>query len=400
MRILFLSIGAFESINQHGIYPDLLREFAKHGHKIYVVCARERRTGLSTELIEEAGTVLLKVRIGNITRSNVLEKGISTVLIEQQYKAAIKKYFSHVYFDLILYSTPPITFYKVVDYVKKRDGAKTYLLLKDIFPQNAVDMGMISKVGIKGILYHYFRTKEKRLYRISDTIGCMSEANVKYVLKYNSEICKSKVEVCPNSIEVADSDHDWTEKREIRKKYNIPLEKKVFVYGGNLGKPQGVSFLIECLRRQQLSEAFFLIIGRGMEYSKLEEFVRKDKPTNVCLMNYVQKEEYDALVSACDVGMIFLDHRFTIPNFPSRLLGYMQAKLPILAVTDPHTDIGQVIVNGGFGWWCESNDSGSFIDIINKVIDSNLSKMGEKSFKYLKEHYDVKQAYETIMQHI
>lgn len=137
-----------------------------------------------------------------------------------------------------------------------------------------------------------------------------------------------------------------------------------------------------------------------MEYSKLEEFVRKDKPTNVCLMNYVQKEEYDALVNACDVGMIFLDHRFTIPNFPSRLLGYMQAKLPILAVTDPHTDIGQVIVNGGFGWWCESNDSGSFIDIINKVIDSDLNKMGEKSFKYLKEHYDVKQTYETIMRHI
>ena len=62
-----------------------------------------------------------------------------------------------------MYSTPPITFCRAVDYVKKRDNAQTYLLLKDIFPQNAVDIGMMSKQGIKGILYKFFREKEKRL---------------------------------------------------------------------------------------------------------------------------------------------------------------------------------------------------------------------------------------------
>ena len=96
-------------------------------------------------------------------------------------------YFADIKFDLILYSTPPITFYKAIEYVKKRDGAKTYLLLKDIFPQNAVDLGMMSKTGLKGLIYKYFRKKEKKLYAISDKIGCMSQANVDYVLKHNHQ---------------------------------------------------------------------------------------------------------------------------------------------------------------------------------------------------------------------
>lgn len=88
-------------------------------------------------------------------------------------------------FDLIIYSTPPITFQRAVEYVKERDNAQTYLLLKDIFPQNAVDIGILSKNGWKGLIYKYFRKKEKKLYGISDRIGCMSEANCKYILSHN-----------------------------------------------------------------------------------------------------------------------------------------------------------------------------------------------------------------------
>ena len=80
----------------------------------------------------------------------------------------------------VLWSHIP-TFKKVIDYFKKRDNATTFLLLKDIFPQNAVDLGILSKRGVKGIIYRFFRKKERDLYRISDYIGCMSPANVAYV---------------------------------------------------------------------------------------------------------------------------------------------------------------------------------------------------------------------------
>ena len=399
MNILFLTTGRLNNIEDHGIYPDLLRAFREQGHQIYQVSAYERRTGQRTVYKEENGTYALRVKIGNITKCNLIEKGISTLLIEGQYKAAVRKYMSDARFDLILYSTPPITLVKVVEWIKQRDGAKTYLLLKDIFPQNAVDIGMMRKSGVKGLLYRYFRRKEKKLYAVSDRIGCMSQANVDYVLKHNPEIDPNKVEICPNSIEVQDMSVTPGIRAQLREKYGIPQDKKVFVYGGNLGKPQGIPFIIECLKSQMDNpEMFFLIVGDGTEYRKLKAFFDSEKPANMKLMKRLPKEDYDTMVAACDVGMIFLDHRFTIPNFPSRLLSYMQADLPVLCCTDPNTDVGKICEDNGFGWWCESNDIEAFGEKVNAAISADLSAMGEAGFAYLNQHYTAEEAYRIIME--
>ena len=397
MNILFLSIGEFDSIYQREIYPDLLREFVKHGHEVYVVSSSEKRRGKQTELVDEGHAHLLKVRIGNITKTNLFEKGISTIMISIHYKHAIKRYLSNKKIDLIMYSTPPITLDGVVKYAKNYYGAPTYLLLKDIFPQNAVDLEMFSKKGLKGIIYQYFRNKEKNLYDLSDYIGCMSYANVKYILKNNTNIKNDRVEVCPNSIEPVDMRIDSDVKSNIRNKYGIPNDKKVLVYGGNLGRPQGLGFLMDCIRSQVENEnIYFLIVGDGTEYKQLEDFVINEKTGNVKLMKRLPKDDYDKMIAACDVGLIFLDHRFTIPNFPSRILAYMQAALPVLAATDTSTDIGKVITDGEFGFWCESNDINGFSEIIKKIDTSDLLKLGENGRKYLEKYYTAENAYAII----
>ena len=399
MNVLFLTLLAFDSIQERTLYTDLLREFVKNGHHVYAISPVEKRQNQETHLIEEENATILRLQIGNTQKTNIIEKGISTVMIEPTFKKAIREYFSNVKFDLVLYSTPPITLVSAVEYVKKRDGAKTYLLLKDIFPQNAVDIGIMSKSGLKGLLYKRFRRQEKRLYRISDRIGCMSQANVDYVLKHNPEVDPKIIEVCPNSFDVIDKSVDAETRKQIREKYGIPLDKKVFIYGGNLGKPQGVPFLIECLKKcENITDAFFLIIGDGTEYSVLENYVETEKPQNVKLMKRLPKDDYDTMVGACDVGLLFLDHRFTIPNFPSRLLSYMQAKLPVLAATDPNTDIGKVIVDGGFGWWCESNDTNGFMSKMQEAIEClDLEDAKNNSFTYMKLNYCVGRSYDIIM---
>ena len=136
---------------------------------------------MATTFAKAEDICLLGVKTLNVTKSSIIEKGIGQVLLEYQFKYAIRKYYKNIHFDLILYSTPPITFTKVIHYLKSRNAcAVTYLLLKDIFPQNAVDLGMMKKSGVRGILYKFFRSKEKNLYRVSDFIGCMSPANVTY----------------------------------------------------------------------------------------------------------------------------------------------------------------------------------------------------------------------------
>lgn len=400
MKVLFLTLADFNSISEQNIYTDLLREFIKHGHEVRIISPSERRTGQHTHVIREKNSIILKLRTGNMQKTGMIEKGISMLTIEPLFVYAIRKYFAGEKFSLVLYCTPPITFCKAVNYVKKRNNAKTYLMLKDIFPQGAVDLGIIKKSGLKGILYRYFRTKEKKLYRISDKIGCMSEANMAYVLKHNPEISPSKVEICPNCIEPVDLSLSDVERMTVRKKYGIPEDRTVFVYGGNLGKPQGIGFMLKCLHSQSKNRAVcFLIVGSGTEYPRIEKYIEKYRPENIKLMSWIPKKDYDKVIAACDVGMIFLDDRFTIPNFPSRMLNYMAAKLPVLACTDCNTDVGKVITDGGFGWWCESDDINTFYEKIKTSWRTGLQDMGKKGYEFLYDNYNATIGYQTIWNH-
>lgn len=399
MNLIFLTQSRISDVNIRGIYTDLMRKFRDEGHNVYIVYPRERQFHLSTSLYSDSGVHILGVKTLNLQKTNVVEKGIGTLLFEYEFTAAIKKYLKNVKFDLILYSTPPITFIKVIKYLKRKNpSALTYLLLKDIFPQNAVDIGMLSK---SNPIYKYFRKKEIRLYNISDYIGCMSPANVEYILKHN-DIPNCKVEVNPNSIEVVSQDITNAERNEIRKKYGLPLDRPIFIYGGNLGKPQGIDFLIQCLQANiNRTDCYFLIVGSGTEYGKLRQWFDKNKPKSASLLSALPKEDYDKLVRNCDIGLIFLDRRFTIPNFPSRILSYLENKMPIIAATDPNTDMGEIIYNNGFGYSCLHGDINKFNELINRILESNeeMKRMGEAGFEYLLRHYQVQRSYQIIMEH-
>lgn len=399
MNVIFLTLSNIASIEDRGIYADLLRKFRNEGHSVYIVKPFERRMRHNTELWENNGAHILGVKVLNIQKTNVIEKGLGTLLLERQFISAIKKYLKGISFDLILYSTPPITLVGAVEYLKRQNPkAVSYLLLKDIFPQNAVDIQMMSATGF---IYKMFRKKEIRLYKTSDYIGCMSPANCNFVIKHNDFVDSTKVEVAPNSYELIP--HKDIDKMLLRQKYGLPLNKPVLIYGGNLGKPQGIDFLIKCLdANKKRKDCHFIIVGNGTEYGKIESWMNEMKPANVSLHARLPKEDYDNLVQSCDVGLIFLDYRFTIPNFPSRLLGYIDKKMPVILATDPNTDMGHIAEENGFGKSCLSNDKNAFTQIINFFVThpEQMKIMGEKGYEYMKKNYLVEHTYGAIIKHI
>lgn len=398
MNILFLTLHPISDISERGIYTDLTREFIRHGHQIYIVVPAERRFHLPTGIKESDGAKILSVKTLNIQKTNLIEKGLGTLLLEYQYQRAIRKYWKNIKFDLILYSTPPITFNRVISSVKRRCEAKTYLLLKDIFPQNAVDLGMFSKGSF---IYKLFRKKEERLYQLSDYIGCMSPANVEYVLRHNPSITAERVEVCPNSIELYGKESEYNN-GGLLQKLNIPTDKLLLIYGGNLGRPQGIDFLMDVLSaNEKRTDTYFVVVGNGTEYGKISQWFRNNTPHNSCLIPSLPKQEYDDLVSACDVGLIFLDNRFTIPNYPSRLLSYLENRMSVLMATDMNTDIGPIAEKNGYGLWTESGNLETFMEMVEFVAEDRerLKLMGEKGYDYLKDNYTVERTYRIIMKH-
>ena len=246
-----------------------------------------------------------------------------------------------------------------------------------------------------------FRKKEEELYRISDFIGCMSPANVDYVIEHNPMVSNRKVEIAPNSLELLPDNQSVKDDADgIRQKYGLPTDKPIFIYGGNLGVPQGIPFLMKCLETNaDRDDCHFVVVGSGTYYQQLADWYKERKPKAVTVMKGLPKEDYDRLVQACQVGLIFLDYRFTIPNYPSRLLSYLEYKMPIIACTDPNSDVGTLAASNGYGFYCPSNDVDAFTLAVDRMLDSDIKAMGKKGYVFLKANYMVQHTYDAIMKH-
>ena len=393
MRILFLTILNITDIEKHGLYEDLLYEFVKGGHDVTVVSPREKREGGKTELLQKDNYKILKVYTENIQKTSFIKKGIATVLLPFRFKKAIKKYIDYKHYDLIMCSTPPITLAPLMAFLKRKSAAKMFLLLKDIWPQTMVDMGALKE---KGIICRYFREKEKKMYKTADYIGCTSKANIDYVKNHN-DVDEGKLLIVTNGL--SKDVLPQNEKIDLHDKLGINKDKKIFFYGGNLGVPQGIDFLIECMKKTSDNENIhYLICGQGTQRCLLEEYVSSNQAKNVTLLDYLPQDEYTKTVASVDVCMVFLNHKFTVPNCPARFYAYMQGGKPILAVTDEATDIKEDIEKGGFGWWCASNDSDKFAQLVNEANSSDLERMSVNSREWFDKYYTTEIAYKTIIE--
>lgn len=371
-KILFVSINYNEE--QKNLYTDLVDALVVRGHFVTVITSNSNKS-----FQKEYRQIGFKE---NITKNkNLIKKGISTITVSSKFRKVIKKNISNSEtFDLILYATPPITFNSVIKFCKKRFNSKTYLMLKDIFPQNAVDLKMFSK---KNPIYWYFRYKEKNLYKLSDHIGCMSNGNIKYLLEHNSNIPNKKVGIFYNSIKIRQYDE-----------INIKRKETIFIFGGNLGKPQNIPGLLDIVNKlSDYKFAKFIVIGSGSEDKEIKKFIEDNEPDNLILYEHLPRDKYEEKLLEADVGLISLDPRFTIPNIPSKLQSYMNLKKPILALTDTNTDLKDIITNAKCGWWYDATNIDEIILGIKQICrDKELQKIkGKNGFEYLKQNYDVNQ---------
>jgi len=396
MRVLLITM-VWPKYGEHNLYSDLMQEFMEHGHQVTVAAANEKRNKQETYLSCEDKIKVLRVKTGNIQKTNKYNKVIFSFIAGPQIIYAIHKHLKKEKFDLILFSTPPITLSPSVILLKRKYHAKLYLLLKDIWPQDTVDVG-----GMKngGLVWSAFRYLEKLTYKNSDYIGCMSPACVNYIRKNNRYLKDKIIEVCPNSQksrDVVSIDRD-----SIREKYDLPKDKIIFVYGGNLGKSQGVEFLIDMIQEYEKdNRMFYLIVGSGTEYDFLYNQISKMNTMTAKILPAIPKNEFEDLIRACDVGLILLHKNSTVPNFPSRLLTYLAAKIPIIAVVDKATDMGDIIEAANCGIKAYNGDISSFKWALERLISSEEIRniMGENGNKLFLEKYTTNKSYEIIMQH-
>jgi len=379
MNIFFFTLSKIQNIKDKGIYSDMVNEFISRGHKVdyfFPLDKSESIKGLNFSL----NSIKIDFKIQKTL--NFLKKIYSYYLLDKKVSTILRK--SKIKYDLLLISTPSIFQIRIVSTFKRKfRNSKVILLLKDIFPDNAVDLDILKKSIFYSFAFQFFKNIEIRLYSLVNFIGVMTELNKQYLIQKHPSI-KNKVFISPNSI------NPYSIKSNIiRDHIGLPLNKTIISFVGNIGLPQNPFFLINLINNSP-QHIHFLIVGSGTHYNLFKE-ISKEKLT---LINHnLTQDKIDQYLTNSDYGLISLSSNFNVPNFPSKILSYLNANLPIIAFTNDFNDLRYLINEKRIiGYWQNSGNLNACISIL-----INLDAKSEKKEHPVFRLYNVKHQVSKII---
>ena len=380
MKVLFTLLRMPTDINNGGMYADLFLEFRKNGHDVTVIAGAQDET----RMYEEQGIRLLKVKSMPILYvKSLIKKGIGMATLPWYFKRAYKKYLKDEKFDWIVMPTPPITLIDVVKYIKKRSGAKLYMILRDIHPQSSASLG---EIRYKWMVDYLYRRSDLG-YRLSSIVGCMSPANISFIQKEHKIPATTRCTVLYNWMNY--QPYEKEDFSDLRKKLNLE-GKFIVLFGGNLGLGQCVENIADLAAHYIDNDSIrFVIIGKGVKKEALQQMASEQKLKNMIFMDFMPRNEYLRFVKSADLGLISIHGNNAAPTCPSKALSYMSLKIPILALINENNDYGQILEEQAkAGYWAVASDKEKVYKLFDAIYaDAQLRKeMGENGYKFFCEN--------------
>jgi len=334
-----------------------------------------------------------RVRSGAIKDSSRALRGLREFRLSATIWRKARDFFTANRCDLIVFYSPSIFFGGLVARLKALWGCPAYLVLRDIFPQWAVDAGVIRK----GLLYRYLRRKELAQYDAAEVIGAEGEGDLEY-FRHDPRLSGRRVEVLSNWMDTQQSPPTGSKYRE-----QLGLQGRlVFFYGGNIGVAQDPDNLVRlALSLKERPETFVLLVGSGSEAPRLEREIERLQLGNIRILPPLPQAEYMQCLAEFDVGLVSLDRRLQTHNSTGKLLGYLFCGKPVLASLNPGNGLAKLLRESGAGIACENGDDRKLREAAMRLAgDIELrARMGRNARLLLESRFSVQAAAARILSH-
>ncbi|MFB0826595.1 glycosyltransferase family 4 protein [Chromobacterium violaceum] len=339
---------------------DLSREFVRQGYELTVmVPAADLTEPWRVELVDGVRVLRLKaprIKDINYVRRTIGESIMPFVMLRHLRGSPL----ANEKWDGVVWYAPSIFLGPVANALKRSSRCKGYLIIRDIFPEWAVDMGLMGR----GLPYWFFSAVARYQYSVADVIGVQTPGNESYFDDW-LKLPKRKLEVLPN----------WLGKA-VYMPCSIQVSKtrlagrKIFVYAGNMGVAQGMDVLLDLA--EQLHDRLdvgFLFVGRGSEAVRLKATAHVRQLDNVLFFDEIDPDEIPNLYAQCSAGIVALDRRHKSHNIPGKFLTYMQSGLPVLANINAGNDLAKMIRDEQVGQVCESQQVSELVELTSKLLE-------------------------------
>lgn len=375
---------------------ELANEFRARGHYPFVITPG--RKGQKSKLFVERidGIDVWRFRTGNTRGGSKVKRAVNETLLPFNAWFAINKKLEKNGIDLLINYSPTIFWGVLVKFIKKKfPDCRSYLVLRDLFPQWAIDQGLISQGTI---IEKYFRFFEKKNYNSSDYIGLMSKANIEVFESINEENVKYQKEILFNWSRINKCDSPYAVEG-IKSKYNIE-DKVVFFYGGNIGHAQDMENLMRLAKSMaQYKSAYFLFIGQGDEFELINSLKQTWSLDNVGIYPSISQEEFELVLQVVDIGLFSLSKEHSAHNFPGKLLGYMKYSIPILGSVNIGNDLVDFVNGYNAGKTFVNGEDSKLLRAAKQYLyDKQLRiEHGENAQRLLIEYFSVESAADKIL---
>jgi glycosyltransferase involved in cell wall biosynthesis len=321
---------------------DLSREFVRQGHALTVMLPA---AGLSTpwSLEDFDGVQVLRLRAPQTKDINYVRRTLNEFLMPFAMQRNLgQSPLAQERWDGVVWYAPSIFHGPLANALKKASACKGYLIIRDIFPEWAADMGLMGR----GLPYRFFKAVANYQYSVADVIGIQTQGNQTYF----ADRANSRIEVLQNWLANA---------RNVGCSVSVAgsqlAGRTIFVYAGNMGVAQGMDILLDLADRLlSRRDVGFLFVGRGSDAARLERVAQSRQLENVVFFDEIDPDEIPDLYAQCHAGIVALDSRHKSHNIPGKFLTYMQSGLPVLANINQGNDLAQIIRDERVGQVCET----------------------------------------------
>ena len=339
---------------------DLSKEFVAQGYQLTVFVPSSDINN-SYLLENNHGINILRLRAPKSRDMSYVRRTISEFLTPYFMMWNLRNCpLSDIEWDGIVWYSPSIFLAPLVRFLKNKNNCRTYLIVRDIFPEWAVNLGLMKR----GLAYWFFKLIEYSQYKVANTIGVQTDGNVKYFDQISTKfscaievlqnwLAKPEMEAC--SIDIASTSLSG---------------RKILVYAGNMGVAQDLEIFIDLANKCNLrSDIGFLFVGRGSEKVYLEKKSKELGLSNVLFFDEINSSEIPGLYKQCHVGIISLDRRHLTHNIPGKFLTYMAAGLPVLALLNKDNDLIGIIEKNGVGFATSDYSVEKLDSLLFKLMD-------------------------------
>lgn len=346
---------------------DLTREFARQGHSSCVLLpAPDQREPWMLEEFDGAQVLRLKAPrtkdISYVGRA-LAELAMPFAMLQNLSKCPLAK----ERWDGVVWYAPSIFHGPLASALRKSSRCKSYLIIRDIFPDWAVDMGLMAR----GLPYHFFDAVARYQYSVADVIGVQTPGNRRYFDRWKAQSGR-QLEVLQNWL-----DKPLQARCSIRVDETALAGRKVFVYAGNMGVAQGMNILLDLAEKlRSRPDVGFLFVGRGSDLVRLKAAAQSRQLDNLVFFDEIDPDEIPDLYAQCDAGIVALDPRHKSHNIPGKFLTYMRSGLPVLANINAGNDLAQMIRDERVGQVCESNQLDDLLLLTEKLLDQIKTDSG------------------------